>query len=84
MVERTTFPTGYAGCEITVVTERLGEEAWAAVSTIRHSRDGVIRTIDLPVSDRRFDTAADAQDFALRQATRWLEHNMPVDEKKTA
>lgn len=84
MIERRTFPTDYAGCEITVVTERLDDTAWAAVSTIHHSRDGATRTIDLPVSTRRFPSQADAQDFGLRQATDWLEHNMPPDERKTA
>ena len=84
MIERRTFPTDYADCEITVVTEQLGETAWAAVSTIHQSRDGATRTIDLPVSTRRFASQADAQDFALRQATDWLEHNMPREEKKIA
>ena len=84
MIERRTFPTEYAGCEITVVTEQLGETAWAAVSTIHHSHDGATRTIDLPVSTRRFDSQADAQDFALRQATGWLQQNMPREERKTA
>jgi hypothetical protein len=84
MIERRTFPTEYEGCEITVVTEQLGDSAWAAVSTIHHSREGATRTIDLPVSTRRFESQADAEDFGLRQATGWLEKNMPSDERKTA
>ena len=84
MIERKTFPTDYAGCEITVVTERLGDTAWAAVSTIHHFLDGATRTIDLPVSPRRFETQADAQDFGLHQATDWLQRNMPDAEKKSA
>lgn len=84
MIERRTFPTDYADCEITVVTEQLGPSAWAAVSTIHQHRDGATRTIDLPVSDRRFESQADAQDFGLRQATGWLDKNMPRDERKTA
>ena len=84
MIERRTFPTDYAGCEITVVTEQLAENAWAAVATITHSLDGATRTIDLPVSPRRFESQAIAQDFGLRQATEWLEGNMPSDERKTA
>jgi hypothetical protein len=84
MIERRTFPTEYAGCEITVVTERLGDDAWATVSTIHQFLDGATRTIDLPVSPRRFETQADAQDFGLHQATAWLEHNMPREEKKSA
>lgn len=84
MIERKTFPTEYAGCEITVVTEQLGETAWAAVSTIHHSLDSATRTIDLPVSGRRFETQAAAQDFGLHQATSWLERNMPRDQKKSA
>ena len=84
MIERRTFATEYPGCDITVVTERLGDQAWAAVSTIHHALDGGTRTIDLPVSSKRFATQTDAQEFGLHQATAWLEHNMPHDERKTA
>jgi hypothetical protein len=84
MIERRTFPTDYPGCEITVVTEQLGERAWASVSTITHALDGATRTIDLPVSSRRFESQALAQDFGLRQATDWLDGNMPRNEQKTA
>jgi hypothetical protein len=84
MIERQTFPTDYAGCEITVVTESLGERAWAAVSTIQHSLEGATRTIDLPVSSKRFESQADARDFGLRQALTWLERNMPTEQRKTA
>ena len=84
MIERQTFPTDYAGCEITVETERLGDQDWAAVSTIHHLLDGATRTIDLPVSDKRFASQGDARDFGLRQAITWLERNMPADERKTA
>ena len=84
MIDRKTFPTDYAGCEITVVTEQLGEGAWAAVATIHQYRDGATRTIDLPVPTRRFETQTSAEDFGLRQATDWLEANMPRDEKRVA
>jgi hypothetical protein len=84
MIERQTFPTDYAGCEITVVTEQLGDRDWAAVSTIHHLLDGATRTIDLPVSSKRFESQADARDFGLRQATTWLDRNMSQDERKTA
>lgn len=84
MIERKKFPTDYAGCEITVVTEKLGENAWAAVSTIQQFLDGATRTIDLPVSSRRFETQADAEDFALRQAEGWLERNMPREDRRSA
>jgi hypothetical protein len=84
MIERKTFPTEYAGCEITVVTERLGDTAWAAVATIHHVLDGATRTIDLPVSTRRFETQAAARDSALHQATAWLDRNMPRDERRSA
>jgi hypothetical protein len=84
MIERQTFPTDFAGCEITVVTEELGHGSWAAVSTIHHFLDGGTRTIDLPVSDKRFESQEDARDFGLRQAMTWLERNMPSDERKTA
>jgi hypothetical protein len=84
MIERQTFPTDYTGCEITVVTERLADHDWAAVSTIHHLLEGATRTIDLPVSSKRFETQADARDFGLNQAMTWLESNMPADERKTA
>jgi hypothetical protein len=84
MIERKTFPTDFAGCEITVVTEQFDDRAWAAVSTIHHFLDGATRTIDLPVSSKRFESQADARDFGLGQAMTWLEGNMPRDERKTA
>jgi hypothetical protein len=84
MIERRTFPTDFAGCEITVVTEQLGDQGWAAVSTIHQFLDGATRTIDLPVSDKRFESQEAARDFGLRQATTWLDQNMANDERKTA
>ena len=84
MIERRTFPTDFVGCEITVVTEQLSDTAWAAVSTIHQSRAGATRTIDLPVSAKRFASQSDAQEFGLQQAVTWLERNMPRDERKTA
>lgn len=81
MIERRVFPTEFAGCEITVVTERMDDAAWAAVATIHQKGDGATRTIDLPVSSRRFESQADAQDFGLRQATGWLDQNMPRDQR---
>jgi hypothetical protein len=84
MIDRRTFPTDFAGCEITVVTEQLGETAWAAVSTIEQHREGATRTIDLPVSSKRFGSQHEAQEFGLSQAHTWLEHNMPRDERRTA
>ena len=84
MIERQTFPTDYAGCEVTVVTEKLGENSWAVVSTIHHFLNGATRTIDLPVSNERFANQADARDFGLGQAMTWLERNMSHDERKSA
>jgi hypothetical protein len=84
MIERRTFPTDFVGCEITVVTEKLGDTVWAAVSTVHQSRAGATRTIDLPVSPERFASQSEAQDFGLQQALTWLERNMPRDERKTA
>jgi hypothetical protein len=84
MIERKTFPTDFAGCEITVVTEQLPDKSWAAVSSINQFLDGATRTIDLPVSDKRFESQGDARDFGLGQATTWLDRNMRSDERKTA
>lgn len=84
MIERKKFPTDYPGCEITVVTEQLGDRAWAAVSSIQQALDDATRTIDLPVSSRRFETQSAAEDFGLRQATSWLEDNMPGDVRRSA
>jgi hypothetical protein len=84
MIELRTFPTDFPNCEVTVVTEQLADSAWATVATIQHSLDGATRTIDLPVSSRRFESQDDARDFGLRQASSWLESNMPREEKKTA
>lgn len=85
MIQRRTFPTDYQGCEVHVVTEQMNGGQWAVVSTIEQSlEDGATRTIDLPVPHEQFESEADAQDFGLAQAMRWLDRNTPSQEKKTA
>jgi hypothetical protein len=84
MIQRRTFPTEYPGCEIHVVTEQMPGGEWAVVATVQHLRAGATRTIDLPVPSERFPSQADAQDYGLRQATEWLDRNLPHEEKQSA
>ena len=64
MVERKTFPAG-GGYSIAVAAERMKDGKWSAVVTIQQSTPTSLRNIDLPISDARFATEAEALDWLL-------------------
>jgi hypothetical protein len=80
MIDRETFPTGWPGCEISVVTEQMRDGRWAVVAGITENSPERTRTVDLPVPSRTFDTREQAQAFGVEQAQRWLDENMPRTE----
>jgi hypothetical protein len=84
MIQRRTFPTDYPGCEVHVVTEQMAAGDWAVVATIQQTVEDATRTIDLPVPSQRFASEAEARDYGLAQAMRWIERNTPSAERKSA
>jgi hypothetical protein len=76
MVQRKTFPA-YKGFDIAIATEQMADGKWAFVATVRQSTDTAQRDTDLPVSDQRYDTQADAESDAVRLATEWIDQNTP-------
>jgi hypothetical protein len=76
MVERKTFPAG-GGYSIAVAAERMKDGKWSAVVTIQQSTPTSQRNIDLPISDARFATEAEAENFELSRAREWIEQNTP-------
>lgn len=75
MVERKTFPA--RGYTIAVAAERMKDGKWSAVTTVQQSTPTGQRNIDLPISDVRFDTEAEAESFELRRAQEWIDQNTP-------
>ena len=80
MIHREKVPTAWTDCEISVVTERLGEGRWAVVAGISQTTPDHTRTIDLPVPSETFATEEEAKAYGTMQAERWLEKNMPRTE----
>ena len=76
MVERKTFPAG-GGYSIAVAAERMKDGKWAAVATVQQSTATGQRNIDLPISNARFATEAEAENFELSRAREWIEQNTP-------
>jgi len=64
MVQRKRFdaPGDYT---IAVAAERMKDGKWSAVTT------------DLPISDTRFATEEEAENFELSRAREWIEKNAP-------
>ncbi|HET9927006.1 MAG TPA: hypothetical protein VFS98_23030 [Methylomirabilota bacterium] len=75
MVERKTFPA--RGYTIAVAAERMKDGKWSAVTTVQQSTPTGQRNIDLPISDARFDTEAEAESFELKRAQEWIDQNTP-------
>jgi hypothetical protein len=75
MVERKTFPA--RGYTIAVAAERMKDGKWSAVTTVQQSTSTGQRNIDLPISDVRFDTEAEAESFELKRAQEWIDQNTP-------
>ena len=80
MIHREKVPTAWEGCEISVVTERLGDGRWAVVAGISQTTPEHTRTVDLPVPSETFATEEEAKAYGRLQAERWLEKNMPKTE----
>jgi hypothetical protein len=75
MVERKTFPA--RGYSIAVAAERMKDGKWSAVTTIQQPTPTGQRNIDLPISDARFDSEAEAESFELSRAQEWIDQNTP-------
>jgi hypothetical protein len=78
MVQRKMIPA-YGGYNIAVATEQMHDGNWAAVATVTQSTGTAQRNIDLPVPKERFATEADAENFAVRMAKKWIEKNIPSE-----
>ena len=76
MVERKTFPAR-GDYRIAVAAERMKDGRWSAVTTIQQPTPTGQRNIDLPISDARFDTEAEAENFEVSRAREWIEQNTP-------
>ena len=76
MVQRKMIPA-HGGYNIAVASEQMHDGKWAAVATVMQSTGTAQRNIDLPVSKERFETEADAENFAVRIAKEWIEENIP-------
>ena len=78
MVQRKRFgaPGNYT---ITVATERMKDGKWLSVATIQQSTPTGERNVDLPISDARFATEAEAENFEVSRAREWIERNTPSD-----
>lgn len=76
MVQRKRFeaPGDYS---IAVASERMKDGKWSAVTTIQQSTQTGERNIDLPITDARFDTETEAENFELSRARDWIEKNAP-------
>jgi hypothetical protein len=76
MVQRKMIPA-HGGYNIAVASEQMHDGKWAAVATVMQSTGTAQRNIDLPVPTERFETEADAENFAVRMAKEWIEKNIP-------
>ena len=80
MIDRAKFPSGWDGCEISIVTESLRDGRWAVVAAIQETTPQHTRTVDLPVPSETFATREEAQAYGVEQAKSWLDKNMPARE----
>ncbi len=78
MVQRKQFPAP-GNYSIAVAAERMKDGKWAAVTTIQQSTPTSERNIDLPISDARFATEAEAEAFEVTRGREWIERNAPSD-----
>jgi hypothetical protein len=76
MVQRKRFPAP-GDYRIAVATERMKDGKWSAVVTVQQSTATGERNVDLPISDTRFDTEAEAEAFEVTRAREWIEQNAP-------
>ena len=76
MIQRTTVPVDDQS-SIAVVTERMADGGWAVVASVRHRSPSGEQIIDLPVSDARYATQAEAEQAGVSQGRDWIARNMP-------
>ncbi|HKC06601.1 MAG TPA: hypothetical protein VKJ67_07050 [Methylomirabilota bacterium] len=76
MVQRKQFE-GPGGYNIAIAAERMKDGKWSAVTTIQQSTQTGERNIDLPISDARFATEEEAENFEVSRAREWIEKNAP-------
>ena len=74
MVNRKTFPA-YGNCSIALATEEMKDGRWAVVVTVTQSTATAERNTDLPVTDERFVSEAEAEAFGVRSAKDWIDQN---------
>jgi hypothetical protein len=75
MVQRETYRE--LDCDISVVTERMGDGRWAVAVSVVHSTHGADQAIPLPMTHERFASEAEARAHGLRAAREWIERNAP-------
>jgi len=78
MIQRKIFPA-YGNYNIAIASEQMHDGKWAAVATVTQSTGTAERNIDLPVSNERFDTEGEAENFAVRTAREWIDRNTPSE-----
>ena len=78
MVQRKRFPA-QGDYSIAIAAERMRDGKWSAVTTIQQSTPTGERNIDLPISDARFATEEEAEQFEVSRAQEWIERNTPSD-----
>ena len=78
MVNREHYPTMHEGCEISVVTEKMGDGTFAVVANVTHDVGGAVQVTPLPVPDRTFETEEAAQAFGVTQARKFIDQSRPA------
>jgi hypothetical protein len=76
MIQRKTIPA-QGDYSIAVASEKMRDGKWSAVATLQQSTSTGQRNIDLPVSDQRFDTETEAEQFVVELAKEWIDRNAP-------
>jgi len=77
-VHRDNNPTRYRNCDISVVTERMGDGRWGVVAKVTHESASAVQVTPLPVPDRTFGTEDEARQFGYAQARDWIERSVPA------
>ena len=76
MIQRTTVPVDDES-SIAAVTELMADGGWAVVASVKHRSPTGEKIIDLPVSDARYSTQAEAEQAGVSQARDWISRNRP-------
>jgi hypothetical protein len=76
MIQRTTVPVDDES-SIAVVTEQMADGGWAVVASVKHRSPSGEQIVDLPVSDARYSTQAEAEQAGVSQGRDWIARNTP-------